>query len=145
MTRFRTVPSPEFSDSLLRRCATAFRHRGKAIRYKTCAFALERALERDGTERLNVDASTPCDRPTQLRVSVWPDGVLWFRAAQPGPSAKGGWAFLLAFHGQMADLTVGDLVALYEESLEHLSGAVQRGAAERLLETWARTHPSTAV
>ena len=131
-----------FEDPLLNECATAFERRGKAIRYQTKALAIERAVEADGAERLNVDASTVEARPTQVRLVLWAEGGLWFQAARPGPSARGGWDFLFSFNGTLGDVDPDELVATFESSLGevHASSGVSDAAA-RLLALWSRVQP----
>jgi hypothetical protein len=90
---------------------------------------------------LNVDVSSIADRPTQVRLSLWPDGALWFRAAQPGTRAHGGWDFLLSFDGTLGDLPPDELVSIFESSLHELGGHVHASAAPRLLALWSRVQP----
>jgi hypothetical protein len=133
-----------FENPLLSECAKAFERRSKAIRYQTKAFAIERSVGADGGERLNVDVSTLVDRPTRVRLSLWPEGALWFQAAQPGTSARGGWDFLFSFEGTLGDLHPDELVSTFESSLHELHGYVHASAAERLLALWSRVQPIAA-
>jgi hypothetical protein len=70
-----------FESAQLAAIAAAFESRGKAIRYQVRSFVIERELEGgdDACERLNIDLQRPVDR-ARLRLSLWPDGVLWFGA-----------------------------------------------------------------
>jgi hypothetical protein len=128
---------PSFDSPLLESVSEAFRSRRKAIRHGTKSFAISRDLEEspaEPPERLNADAETHEARPTQVRLSVWPDGALWFRACQP---AKQGWAFLSAFHGQLRAPLTGDLVAWFEQSLALVHGSTRPPDCEqRLLSIW---------
>jgi hypothetical protein len=134
-----------FQNQLLSACATAFERRSKALRYHTKRFALERAVGADGDERLNVDVSTLEARPTQVRLSLWPDGAIWFQAAQPGVRAQGGWDFLFSFDGTLGDLPPDELVSMFESSLHETYGQTRAGdAATRLLALWSRVQPIAA-
>src|SRR5258706_10358761 len=87
-----------FSTPWLTQCANAFERRRKAIRHKARGFTLEREVDPDGYERLNVDV--PSDRSrTSIRLSLWSDRTVWFYAARAGPRRTGGWQFLVTFHG----------------------------------------------
>ena len=134
-----------FENSLLSECATAFGRRGKAIRYHTEGFAIERVIEADGQERLNIDVSTLETRPTRVHLRLWPEGNIWFQAARSGPSARGGWEFLFSFDGTLGDLPPGELVSTFESSLgEVLASRGVIDATDRLLALWSRVQPIAA-
>jgi len=91
-------------------------------------------------ERLNADAGTQEARPTQIRLSIWLDGALWFRACQP---AKQGWAFLFAFHGQLRAPLTRDLLAWFEQTLGLVHGSTRApDCEERLLSVWNAVTPA---
>lgn len=136
---------PDFENEFLRRCASAFARRGKALRYKTrsryktASFSVERSVEGDATERLNVDALL--HQRSQISLSIWPDGPLWFSVATPGPRRSGGWDFLMSFDGEIGALSHEELVALFEESFLAVTVPPAEGTAQQLLAIWARAHP----
>jgi hypothetical protein len=135
---------PSFESPLLESVSEAFRSRRKALRHSTKSFAISRELEENPAEppeRLNADAETHEARPTQVRLSVWPDGALWFRACQP---AKQGWAFLSAFHGQLRAPSTRNLVAWFEQSLGLVHGSIRPPDCEQqLLSIWHAVAPAT--
>jgi hypothetical protein len=101
--------SPQFKSPLLRATAAAFTKRRKAIRRHTKTFEIERGLEQAGfdpPERLSAEAATLDS--IQLRLSVWPDGALWFWAGRP---SKRGWKFQISFHGVLTDAAVTSVVS----------------------------------
>ena len=134
---------PSFESPLLESVSEAFRSRRKALRSRTKSFAVSRELQEGPPEppkRLNADAETQEARPTQVRLSVWPDGTLWFRACQPG---KQGWAFLLAFHGQLQSPLAHELLAWFEQSLALVYGSTRPpDCEERLLSIWDAAAPA---
>jgi hypothetical protein len=134
---------PSFEAPLLASVSEAFRSRRKAIRHSTKSFAIARELEEspaEPPERLNADAETHESRPTQVRLSVWPDGALWFRVCQP---AKQGWAFLSAFHGQLRSPSSEDLVAWFEQSLGLVHGSIRPPDCEQqLMSIWSAVAPA---
>jgi len=130
-----------FSSKVLSDCSVAFGRRRKAIRHRAKSLTIKRVVEVDGQERLNIDVATLVDRPTQVRLSLWADGTIWFRAAQPGPRSRGGWDFLLTFDGTLGDVRPEELISTLEASLIQLHGHVRDGAAERVLALWSRIQP----
>jgi hypothetical protein len=134
-----TVSLPDYESEFLSRCASAFLRRGKALRYQTVSFSVERSIEAGATERMNVDVLIY--RQSQIRLSIWPDGALWFRVATPGPRRRGGWDFLISFDAEIDALAPEELVALFEESLIAIDVPAVEGTAQKLLTIWARAHP----
>ena len=96
---------PDFDDSGLGEIANAFLSHSKAIKYHAKDWSFSRELTEDESERLNVDAD---GFHGQLRLSIWPDRVLWFRLCKG--RAKNGWDFLLTFQGDASQLTPDQLV-----------------------------------
>lgn len=103
------------------------------MHYRDRRFAVARAIEGDSVERLNVDV-------TFTRLSLWPDGGLWFQVAEPGPSRVGGWVFLFSFHGTAANIPPVELVRTFEESfpLRHTPIIERR---RFLLDLWQHAEP----
>ena len=134
---------PSFESPLLQAVSEAFRGRRKALRHRTKSFAVSRELEEspaEPPERLNADAETYEARPTQVRLSIWPDGALWFRACQP---AKQGWAFLFAFHGQLRAPLTRDVLSWFEQSLSLVYGGSRPlDCEEQLLSVWHAVTPA---
>jgi len=134
---------PSFESPLLESVSEVFRGRRKALRHQTKSFTVSRVLEAspaEPPERLNADAETQEARPTQVRLSVWPDGALWFRACQP---SKQGWTFLFAFHGQLRAPLTRDLLAWFEQSLGLVYGITRTPDCEqRLLSVWRAVTPA---
>lgn len=133
--------SPQFKSSLLKATAAAFTKRRKAIRRHTETFEVERDLEQAGfepPEKLTAKAAT-IGGSVQLRLSVWPDGAMWFWAGRP---SKQGWTFQIAFHGSLADAVPTGVVSRFEESL----GLVYKVTAvsdvrEPLMALWRDVEP----
>ena len=122
---------PTFSDfesELLTDLTAAFRARSKAVTYRTSSWGVSREKS-EQLERMNVDAKHFNDA---LRLSVWSDGVVWFRKCR-GP-AKNGWKFLLSFHGDMSSVTPAAIVEQFIESR-------LAGTASDLLSIWANVSP----
>ena len=132
-----------FENPLLRECAAAFERRGKAIRYNTKGFAIERAVEADGRERLNVGVSARGGRPASTRFCLWSDGALWFQAAKPGVSARGGWDFQFSFSGTLGDLPPDELVSTFESGLVAVNHRGGSDVEARVLLLWSRVQPFT--
>lgn len=132
----------QFRSPFLVAVEAAFSSRRKAISYHTHSFKISREVEDTGTEppeRLNIDIETLESPESQVRLSVWPDGVLWFRACQPG---KQGWRFLVAFSGHLESPVPSQMVDWFEASLPLLHGASRgSGYQERLLEVWTASNP----
>src|SRR5437879_1181008 len=79
---------PTFDAPLLRDIAAAFRRRRKAIAYcagLSCGREFTESAA-GAAERLNLDAGA-------LRLSAWPDGVMWLAVCVRGSGRGAGWAF----------------------------------------------------
>ena len=126
--------------SWLDQCAAAFGRRGKAIRYHA-RFALTREVEQDGYDRLNIDVSRGSNS-TSMRLSLWSDRTMWFFAGRPGPRRRGGWQYLIEFHGYLDVVQPSEVVSLFEESLlcvDYPKDPNQRFSA--LLDAWQDVDP----
>ena len=133
---------PTFDSPLLRRIADAFVRRRKAIRYKSKELLFEKELdEQDGRryERLNIQVSRWEQRPTQIRLSIWEDSVLWLGVHQP---AKRGWAFKMEFHGHVEAIAPAEVVGLFEETMS-LASEVSRSddSEDGIRELWKEANP----
>ncbi len=108
-----TCSAETFESSLLREIASAIARRGKAIRHHghlSCSCTVE-----DSIERLNVEfASLSAWR---VRLSVWPDGVLWLSVLQAGARRTGGWAHRDEFHSRMENLDAHAVVERFEQTI----------------------------
>lgn len=105
--------SLSFESGILSDIARAFELRGKAIRYHgelRCSGTAE-----DSVERLNVDFKGSSG--FRVRLSIWPDKVLWLGITKPGPSRAGGWAFRDEFHGHLEDRGAPDVVERFERTV----------------------------
>lgn len=142
MSLTRPQAWPSFDAPLLESISQAFLGRQDTAKQRYSSFLMSREVEdsdAEPPERLNVDtAFTGLKRPVSIRLSVWPDGALWFRACEPG---KRGWAFLLAFQGQLPGPHSSELVRLFEETTVHLS-ARTGDAEERVLRLWSGVSPT---
>jgi hypothetical protein len=131
---------PVFDAPLLAGIATAFLHRRKALRYDGIL-----QCERDFSElpnrvfeRLNIDYRNGI----QLRLSVWEDGQIWFRACIPRRGRDGGWAFLHHFHGVVNGVPGEEITQLFEEScLLYYWKETENDRAVRLRALWRRVSP----
>jgi hypothetical protein len=135
MTRSRVVTSAvTFDSELLISLDAAFRRRRRAIRYRAGTFAITREIESE-FERLNVDLGF-------FRLSVWADGALWFRVAEPGPSRRGGWTFIFSFHGDALTLAAPDVVSMFERALSCRSPTLSPDdKRQHLLAVWRAVQP----
>ena len=118
---------PQFDADSLTAFAEALRARSKAITYHAADWTVSRETEAD-SERLNVDAD---GHHGNLRLSVWADGVLWFRLCRV--RAKNGWDFMLSFHGNLADLDAEMIVEQFIASMTQNS--------DSLLSAWGNVSP----
>lgn len=135
-----TTPAdwPEFDSALLRDIADAFRLRRKALRYRaglSCEREFTETTE-GASERLNIDL-----RDDRIRLSVWEDGILWFRVCVSGTGRNSGWAFLDSFHGDVQDVSPRTLVGMVEATLAIGFGADPPAERERLRNVWDRVRP----
>ena len=132
---------PSFDAPLLESISQAFLSCHGSAKQRYSSFLLSREVEDSQTEppeRLNVDtAFTGMKRPVSIRLSVWPDGALWFRACEPG---RRGWDFLLAFHGQLSGPHSSELVRLFEETTPHVAARTD-DTHQRVLRLWSRVSP----
>lgn len=102
-----------FEATVLREIASAVEHRRKAIRYHgelECGRTIE-----DSVERLNLDFIAI--RGFRVRLSLWPDGMLWLGITKPGPRRTGGWTFYDEFHSQFGGLDAGDVIERFEQTI----------------------------
>lgn len=70
---------------------------------------------------------------SQVRLAIWDDGRMWFRACRANPSKTGGWEFNFAFHLHATE-TPREIVDAFEKSY-NLSNQAE---AKR---TWAAFKP----
>ena len=129
---------PIFDSPLLREMASAFQRRGKAIRYHR-TLSCEREAREDSPERMNIDIR---QGDSQLRFSLWEDGMAWVRLCVGRPGA--GWTFLDSFHGDARNLPVAAMVELAEATLAdsfRLGHSEPGEYRERLRARWADLGP----
>jgi len=128
---------------LLSSIAIAMGRRRKAIGHKSKGITMEREADSDGYERLNIKVRTTSARPARLTLSVWSDGLMWFSGAQSGPSRRGGWRFMLTFHGDVGSLTPEEVANTFEASLGCVYGdeVDPDQATARLLAVWKHAGP----
>lgn len=120
---------PQFDANTLAAITDAFRARSKAITYHAPKWSITRDSDAD-SECMTVDAG---GHHGNLRLSVWADGVLWFRLCRG--RAKNGWEFMLSFHGDLNDLDAHVIVEQFISSMtsdshltvwDNVSPAVER-------------------
>jgi len=134
---------PTFDALLLQNVAAAFRHRRKAIRHQgalTCARVFDEK-SRGTFERLNIDFKGL--RRLDVRLSVWEDGSMWLRVCLPGVGRDSGWAFLSSFYGEIARLSVTEVVERFEAT-SLLCFNPQPDCAEKLRGLWREVGPRSA-
>jgi hypothetical protein len=137
-----TSTTPQFTAPRLSQLVARLESRRRAIRYHASRLSVQREMETDGTERLNADVIAGQPRPVDLRLSLWSDDQIWFRACRPGPRRQEGWDFMLAFHGDATAIGPERLVELLEKSLARLSGSVAMDDLAGLVELWNETTPT---
>ena len=96
---------PDFHDSELANVVDSLCSRSKAITYHDSDWTITRDVAGDEPERLNIEIN---GAHGQLRLSIWADRVLWFRLCSG--RARGGWDFILSFHGDTSQVTPEQLV-----------------------------------
>jgi hypothetical protein len=129
MTIEGTSPSPE--TGWIASVLAAFERRSKAIKYHVSRWEVD-VSDGVGLRRVNFDAvRLRC----QIRLSVWEDGAMWYRAGKPGPRRTGGWVYLHAIHLENNARSAHDIVAAFERSLE------QSHDLARLMECWSAFSP----
>lgn len=121
---------PSFSEERLNNIVRAFTKRSKALKHHSCSVAFEKELE-DGSERLNIDCDVLDRPPIQVRLSVWTDGVAYFRTCQ---SAKQGWRFNIQLSGTLIDIEPIVIEERFEDS-------IRESEENRLLEIWKEFNP----
>lgn len=126
---------PNFDGARLDAIATAFGRRAKALKYHSQKFLCTREVT-SVTERFNVDLETLEDRPTQIRLSVWDDGVMWLGAYRAKPRREGGWQIEFRGHGDLARIDPTKVVAAFEETYQQLRGS-PADAVNRLRRIWS--------
>lgn len=136
-TPHRHPSVPVFDHALLDGIAVALGRRAKAIKCHTRRFACTREIEAGDVERLNIDVETLEDRPTQVRLSVWPSGGLWLGVHQPAAYSQGGWAFAYTATGDIANLEAAEVVRRFEATLSETYSSTRRpDAPERIERVW---------
>lgn len=142
MTNAGEQHSSHFESLLLRNLSASVQARQNPLRHQTKTLSVTRELEPEVSglsERMNIDVELAESRPTQARLSVWPDGTLWFRACTPD---KRGWAFLLSFSANLIDSSDEDVVSYFEQSLGIVHGASRdESTCEQLLHLWRAFEP----
>ena len=127
---------PTFDSPLLREIAGAFLRRRKAIAYRV-GLSCEREFSESAAgavERLNLEAG-------DLRLSAWPDGVMWLAVCVRGFGRGAGWAFKDTFHGDVQDVSAEALVGMVEATLALPFGSDAEKERQQLQLVWARVHP----
>lgn len=120
---------PACASDCLRAIVDALRARSKGITYHAPGWTCSCELPSDDCpERLNVDVDALA---RQMRLSVWADGVMWFRVCRG--RGKDGWDLMLAFHGDCTSVSPGELVDLLKASLA--------SAETELLNLWRAVSP----
>jgi hypothetical protein len=143
MARARIAAFPTFDSSRLESICAAFAKRGKALRYRLDKLVVAREVESPRCERLNVDARYR--RGTQIRLSVWDDGRMWFLVVEAGASRSGGWRFHLAFNGTSSQLAPKEVEAAFEDGLVWLSHDDPERRAAALIRVWSHVEPQVEV
>jgi hypothetical protein len=136
---FKAADWPTFDASLLQGVAAAFLRRRKAIAYQaglSCGREFSESAAGGAIERLNLDIPD-----VNLRLSVWADGVMWFRICVPGLGPNAGWAFKDRFHGDVGDVSAEALVEMVEATLGLRLGSDPASELLQLRRLWARVHP----
>ena len=82
-------------------------------------------------ERLNIDCEHLDFPVVQIRISVWDDGVFYYRTCQ---SQKIGWKFMVQLYGNVENTAPGTIVTNFENSI-NLSNE------ESLLSIWKEIDP----
>jgi hypothetical protein len=136
---------PTFDSTELQEVATAFLRRRKALGYHAELSCDQEFSETAGgaSERFNLDLR---DGFGDLRLSVWQDGVMWFRLCVRGSGTNSSWAFMDCFHGSVQDVSAETLVAMIEATIAEPfrpGSSDPLAYRERLRMIWRRVQPST--
>ncbi len=137
--RFRDAAAdPVFASVWLQAIAAAFFARRRAIRYRARSFAITRG-EDAASERLDVDLETIAARPTNVRLSLWSDGLAWVGVSRTRPGASG---IRFAFHARCEATDPRVLCAVFERSIDIAPGVDGDDAGrEAFLALWAEWAP----
>ncbi len=134
---------PDVDAPMLQAVVDAFRKRSKAIRYQFRHLECTREFEessRGTLERLNIDSRLL--NSTMIRLSIWPDGCLWYRICRPGPRKAGGWEVNVSFFGDSKECGPLMLRDLFEKSGSLAYAATDNpSAAQNLEEIWKTVKP----
>jgi hypothetical protein len=134
---------PAFDAPLLQDVATAFARRRKAITYSTDLSCTRESDESDSEvfERLNFDLGSGRPGESNLRLTVWADGVMWLRLCVGAFGRNAGWAFIDHFHGEARDVSAEALVGMVEATLALRIGDDPASERQQLRAIWAPIHP----
>ncbi|MEM8650254.1 MAG: hypothetical protein AAGF54_06965 [Pseudomonadota bacterium] len=128
----KRVPDfPSVNSDLLQNVISQFKKRSKAIKHKVSGWNLEVSID-SNFERLNFDFEM---FEKQIRLSVWEDGITWFRVCESAGATKG-WKFIYAFHATLLDENIHGLVGVFEKSL------IQIGNKEITIAKWEKFAPN---
>lgn len=122
---------PKFISGRLNEIVLAFRKRSKAIKHHACSIEFTKE-NKDGLERLNIDAEHLNSPPVQIRISIWGDNEFYFGMHQ---SAKLGWKIQIQFNGNATGINPKDIVLCFENTLH-------KSDRSELLEVWKCMSPS---
>ena len=132
----RTPTWPPVTSLQIRRVIDAFQRRAKTIKQSltgwTCSYDIS-----DG-ERLDLDFETLAR--TSIRLTLWGDGPMWFRACRPGARRHGGWAFVWAFHADWSNSSAEQIVEMFEASLYYCDTPSPESEQD-LMRVWSTTSP----
>lgn len=111
---------PLFNAPILDAIAVALGRRLKAIRSRSADARCSREAEDIVDERLDIDVDLRRSRGAKVRLSVWPDGVMWLGLHVPNERSVGGWRTSITLDGDVAGMPPEAVVQLLEQTLSEV-------------------------
>ncbi|MEQ9542260.1 MAG: hypothetical protein RIU46_36230 [Deltaproteobacteria bacterium] len=125
---------PLFNSERLDAVAVAVGRRLKAIKNYASDAECTREAEAIVDERLNIDVTLGPSSRTKVRLSVWPDSVMWLGVHMANVGKHAGWKTDLALEGDLSGVPSETVVQLLERTISEARSAEINEA--RIEEIW---------